>query len=56
MSKYGVISGPNAGKYGPEITPFFDIFHAASCFEFSFINVNKKNPKYPLHLLNCKVK
>ena len=33
--KYGVISGPyfpvfspNAGKYGPEITPYLDIFHA----------------------------
>ena len=22
VSKYGVISGPNAGKYGPEITPY----------------------------------
>ena len=40
VSKYGVISGPyfptkylsvfspNAGKYGPEITPYFYIFHA----------------------------
>ena len=33
MSKYGVISGPhfpafgmNAGKYGPEITPYLDTF------------------------------
>ena len=32
---YGVISGlyfsvfnPNAGKYGPEITPYLDTFHA----------------------------
>ena len=37
MSKYGVISGPyflvfgmNTGKYGPEITPHLDIFHAVS--------------------------
>ena len=28
MSKYGVISSPNIGKYGPEITPYLDIFHA----------------------------
>ena len=36
VSKYGVISGPyfpvfspNTGKYGPEITPYFDTFHTA---------------------------
>ena len=35
MSKYGVIFDPyfpvfglNAGKYGPEITPYLDTFHA----------------------------
>ena len=35
MSKYGVISGLyipvlslNTGKYGPEITPYLDTFHA----------------------------
>ena len=35
MSKYGVISGSyfpvfslNTGKYGPEITPYLDTFHA----------------------------
>ena len=35
MSKYGVIFGPyfpvfglNTGKYGPEITPYLDTFHA----------------------------
>ena len=28
MPKYGVISGPNTGKYGPDITPYLDIFHA----------------------------
>ena len=26
VSKYGEISGPNAGKYGPEITPYLDAF------------------------------
>ena len=37
MSKYGVISGPyfpifglNTGKYGPEITPYLDTFHAVN--------------------------
>ena len=28
MSKYGVISGLNTGKYGPEITPYLETFHA----------------------------
>ena len=34
VSKYGVVSGPyfpvfglDTGKYGPEITPYFDTFH-----------------------------
>ena len=41
MSKYGVISGPyfpvfglNTGKYGPEITPYLDTFHAVFCSDF----------------------
>ena len=36
VSKYGFISGPyfpvfglNIGKYGPEITSYFDAFHVA---------------------------
>ena len=39
--QYGVISGPyfpvfglNTGKYGPEITPYLDTFHAVLCFLF----------------------
>ena len=28
MSKYEVISGPDTGKQGPEITPYLDTFHA----------------------------
>ena len=28
MSKYGVFSGPNTGKYGPEKTPHLDTFYA----------------------------
>ena len=40
VSKNGVISGPyfpvfglNTGKYGPEITPYLDTFHAVKRFE-----------------------
>ena len=28
VSKYGVISGPNTGKYRREVTPYLDTFHA----------------------------
>ena len=28
MSKYGVFSGPNTRKYGPEKTVYLDTFHA----------------------------
>ena len=30
LSKYGVISGPNTGKYGLEITPYLDAFYAVT--------------------------
>ena len=40
VSKYGVISGPhfpvfglNTGKYGPEITPYLDTFHAVTILQ-----------------------
>ena len=43
-SKYGVISGPhfpifglNTGKYGPEITPYLDTFHAVIVIKIFFI-------------------
>ena len=40
MSKYGVFSGLNTGKYGPEKTPYLDTFHAVKVilksFEFTF--------------------
>ena len=32
VSKYGVFSGPNAGKYGPEKTPYLGTFHAVKFF------------------------
>ena len=49
MSKYGVISGPhflvfspNTGKYGPEITPHVDIFHAVLSLDESSWKQNKQ--------------
>ena len=30
LSKYGVFSGPNIGKYGPEKVPYLDNFHAVN--------------------------
>ena len=38
MSKYGVTSGPNTGKYGPEITPYSDTFHAVKKKKIFLIN------------------
>ena len=32
MERYYLsVLNPNAGKYGPEITPYLDIFHAVFC-------------------------
>ena len=46
MSKYGVFSGlnfpvfsPNAGKYGPEKTPYLDTFHAVKFYDRSLQNL-----------------
>ena len=53
MSKYGVISGPyfpvfspNTRKYGPEIIPYFDTFHAVQVFtsETTVPKLLKSNP------------
>ena len=33
MSKHGVISGPNTGKYGPEMTPYLDTFHTVQTIQ-----------------------
>ena len=32
MSKYGVFSGPNTGKNGPEKIPYLDTFHAVTLY------------------------
>ena len=55
MSKYGVISGPyfsvfgiNTGKYGPEITPYLDTFHAVEIFfELYHVTENLKTTLDP---------
>ena len=66
VSKYGVISGPyfpvfspNTVKYGPEITPYLDTFHAV-CFTsnktqrtlrwLSFKNIKVQFPKSNISL------
>ena len=46
MSKYGVFSGPNTGKYGPEKTPYLDTFHAVYGFckhVFYFMFLTKRS-------------
>ena len=53
MSKDGVISGPNTGKYGPEITPYLDTFHPVGQ---QLLIVTKTSYIYqyiPLHLCLC---
>ena len=34
VSRYGVFSGPNTRKYGPEKTPYLDNFHGVGCVWF----------------------
>ena len=45
MSKYEVISGPNTGKYGPEITPYLSNFHAVNLqgYRYDIIFIDDKN-------------
>ena len=63
MSKYGVISGPNTGKYGPEITPYLDTFHAVSQSErylglcqkaINSSGIILKMVKHTLKILRCE--
>ena len=55
MSKYGVVSGPyfpvfnpETGKYGPEITPYLDNFHAVymKVFGFTILTILLVSPFY----------
>ena len=50
MFQYGVISGPyfsvfglNTGKYGPEITPYLDTFHAVLDLQCEVARVSWKD-------------
>ena len=47
MSKYGVFSGPNTGKYEPEKTRYLDTFHAVHSY--------KSTPKQAQQNLRQKV-
>ena len=40
MSKYEVISAPNAGKYGPEITQYLDTFHKVLTVVMKVLTIN----------------
>ena len=37
VSKCGVFSGSNTGKYEPEKTPYFDTFHAVSVSSYKVL-------------------
>ena len=50
MSKYGVISGPNIGKYGPEITLYLDAFHAMNDY---FYTKNGGTDRGPVIMFSC---
>ena len=63
MSKYGVISGPNTGKYGPEIIPNLDTFHGVSQLErylglcqkaIKSSCITLKMVKHTLKILRCE--
>ena len=42
VSKYGVFSGPSAGKYGPEKTPYLDTFNAVQLYVTNIKNARKR--------------
>ena len=42
VSEYGIFSGPNTGKYGPEKTSYLDTFHEVIYFLIKF---DMKKPK-----------
>ena len=55
VPKYGVISGPSAGKYRPEKTPYLDIFHAAAIFTSGVLFI-VTIPKFSIELENGPIK
>ena len=56
VPKYGIFSGPNAGKYVPEKTPYLDTFHAVILSKSSYFlksqrNGNGENPQGNVNFL-----
>ena len=41
VSRYGVFSGPNTGKYRPENTPYLDTFHAVRPWHTNKFHIEK---------------
>ena len=55
VSKYGVISGPNREKYGPEITPYLDTFYAVEIAPYvPFTDAYSKHSQRPMIKLFAK--
>ena len=49
MAVYLSVFSPNARKYGPEITPYLDTFHAVCYFNYSTITfITKVNYHRPM--------
>ena len=45
--KYLCVFNPNAGKYGPEKTPYLDTSHAVGVFSVNFAVINFKLVRAP---------
>ena len=62
MSKYGVFSGPyfsvfglNTRIYGPEKTPYLDIFHAANAFQAcNIVRQDQYSVRFSINIALCK--
>ena len=58
LSRYGVFSSPNRGKYGSEKTPYLDTFHAVSwlvedLFDSTFLEIFSS--VYPMKMKHCTI-
>ena len=54
MSKYGVFSGPNTGKYRPEKTPYLDTFSSSETYYFHSVFRNSlARICMRIHQLSC---
>ena len=52
-SIFSPIFSPNTGKYGPEITPYLDIFTKKSSGNRGFVPISQRNSLWKLHLCSC---